>query len=134
MNKTLFLAAIIGVSALGAAAYAGDKASDHFSRFDKDGDGKVAVSELDARHKDFLAEADKDGDGFITKDEMRASHEARRSEHMARMFPDANNDGSVSRREYEDAVRDRFNELDKNGDGLIAKEEMGEHHMRRGRH
>ncbi|MEK7266360.1 MAG: hypothetical protein AAB227_09710 [Pseudomonadota bacterium] len=135
MKKTLIIAAILGASALGAAAYAKDKGGDHFSRFDKDGDGKIAISELDGRHKEFLAEADKDGDGYVTKDEMKAAHEARRSEHKARMFPDANNDGSVSRREFEDAARERFTELDVNGDGLIAQDEMDEHHeKRRGHH
>ncbi len=136
MKKTyILLAAILGASAIGAAAYANGPGGDHFSRFDKDGDGKVAVSELDARHKEFLAGADKNGDGFITKDEMKAMHEARKGEHEARMFPDADNDGSVSRREFEDAARERFNEIDQNGDGLITKEEMGDHHgMRRGHH
>lgn len=135
MKKTLIFAAALAAAAFGAAANAKDKGGDHFSRFDRDGDGRIAVSELDARHKEFLAEADKDGDGFVTKDEMRAAHEARRSDHMARMFPDANKDGSVSRREFEDAARERFNEIDKNGDGLISKEEMGDHRgMRRGHH
>jgi len=135
MQNKIIIAAILGASAAGAAAYAKGPGGDHFSRFDKDGDGKVAISELDERHKEFLAAADKDGDGYVTKDEMKAMHESFRAEHEARMFPDGNNDGSVSRREFEDAARDRFNELDKNGDGLISKEEMGEHRgMRHGRH
>ena len=133
MKKTLILAAILGASAIGAAASAKGPGGDHFSRFDEDGDGKVAVSELDARHKEFLAEADKDGDGNITKDEMKAFHEARMDDHKARMFPDANNDGKVSRREFEDAARDRFNEIDENGDCLLTEEEMEDHHgMMRG--
>lgn len=134
MKKTLIIAAILGVSAIGAAAYAKGPDGDHFSRFDEDGDGKVAISELDARHKEFLAGADKDGDGYITKDEMKALHETRKGEHMARMFPDANNDGKVSRREFEDASREHFNKLDKDGDGLISKEEMEDHHGMRGHH
>lgn len=132
MKKTLILAAILGASAIGAAAYAKGPGGDHFSRFDEDGDGKVAVSELDARHKEFLAGADKDGDGYITKEEMKALHEAHKSDRKARMFPDANNDGKVSRREFEDATREHFNKLDKDGDGLLTEEEMAEHHGRRG--
>ncbi len=127
MKKTIILAAILGASAIGAAANAKGPKGDHFSRFDKDGDGKVAVSELDARHKQFIGEADKDGDGFITKDEMKSFHESRMAEHKARRFPDANNDGKVSRREFEDAARDRFSEMDKDGDGLLTEEEMGDH-------
>lgn len=129
MKKALIFAGIAGAAVMTAAASAhGGKGErgDHFARFDKDGDGKVAVSEIDERHRDFIAKADADGDGFITKDEMKSMHEARREEHMARMFPDANNDGKVSRREFEDAARDHFAKLDKNGDGLITKEEMAD--------
>lgn len=129
MKKSLIFAGLAGAAVMTAAASAhGGKGErgDHFARFDKDGDGKVAVSEIDARHKDFIARADADADGFITRDEMKAMHEARREERMARHFPDANNDGKVTRREFEDAARDRFAELDKNGDGLITKEEMAD--------
>lgn len=133
MKKTLILAAILGASAI-SAAHAKGPGGDHFSRFDEDGDGKVAVSELDARHKEFLADADKDGDGYITKDEMKALHETHKAEHKARMFPDANNDGKVSRREFEDATREHFNKLDKDGDGLLTEEEMEDHRGMRGHH
>ncbi len=133
MTKKLALAVILGVATIGAAAYAKGPKGD-FSRFDKDGDGKVAISELDARHKEFLAKADKDGDGYVTKDEMDALHKDRMAEHQARRFPDANNDGSVDRREFEDAAREKFDKLDANGDGLISKEEMDAQrgHHRRG--
>lgn len=134
MKKTLVFAAILAASAVGAAADAKGPGDDHFSRFDEDGDGKVSVSELDARHQEFLAGADKDGDGFITKEEMKALHETHKAEHKTRMFPDANNDGKVSRREFEDAARDHFNELDQNGDGLIGEDEMEDHHGMRGHH
>lgn len=130
--KTL-IALTIAAGTLGAAAYAGD-AKGRFDRFDKDGDGKVAVAELDERHREFVAKADKDGDGFVTEAEMTAMHEARRAEFEARRFPDANNNGSVDRREYEDAARARFAELDANGDGLLSKDEMPDHSRRKRHH
>jgi Ca2+-binding EF-hand superfamily protein len=128
----MILALTIAAGALGAAAHAGGPGA-RFDRFDKDGDGKVAIADLDQRHKEFVAKADKDGDGYLTKDEMEAFHEARMAEREARRFPDANNNGTVDRREFEDAARARFTELDVNGDGLISKDEMPDrrHGMRR---
>ena len=133
MKINLVLAVILGSAVFGAAALAKGPKGD-LSRFDQDGDGKVAVSELDAHHKEMMARADKDGDGVISKDEMKAMHEDRWAEHKARMFPDADNDGAVSLREFEDAARARFKDLDKNGDGEITKEEMadGRHGRRHG--
>jgi len=136
MKRTIAAAALIlGSAALAAPAFAKEP-EDHLSRLDKDGDGKVSVSELDARHKEFLGNADADGDGYITAEEMRAMHEKRMAEHKKRRFPDANNDGVVDRREFEDAARERFNEMDANGDGLISEDEMPDHrggHHKRGR-
>ncbi len=124
--KTI-LALTTAAGALVAVAYAGSSKG-HFSRFDKDGDGKVAIGDLDTSHKEFIAKADKDGDGFITEAEMKAMHEARMAEHEARRFPDANKNGSVDRREFEDAARTRFADLDQNGDGLLTADEMADHH------
>lgn len=127
MTHKLTLAAILAAAAVGGVAYAGGPRGD-FSRFDEDGDGKVAVDEIDAHHKEFIAKADADGDGFITKDEMDAMHKTRRAEMKARRFPDANGDSKVDRREFEDAARSRFDELDANGDGLLTEDEMEKHH------
>lgn len=132
MRSTLALTLLASLAATGTAAAGGRDR--HFSRIDKDGDGKVAVSELDAHHREFLGKADADGDGFVTREEMRALRQAMKAEHEARRFPDANNNGVVDRREFEDAARVRFTELDKNGDGLISRDELPEHRRGMRRH
>ena len=38
--------------------------------------------------------------------------------------PDKNNDGKISQREYMDAVTETFNQLDKNKDGMLTREEI----------
>lgn len=120
-NKRLLTAAAMAAALGCGVALAGPG---KWSKADKDGDGKVAVSEIDERHREFIARADADRDGFITEDEMRALRDAKRAELKAKMFPDANKDGFVDRREFEDAARDRFAEIDGNGDGRISEDEM----------
>ncbi|MEZ5895007.1 MAG: hypothetical protein R3C51_01280 [Parvularculaceae bacterium] len=137
------LTAVIAASAvsigLGVAAE-GDSARDgRFSRFDADGDGKVAVSELDEKHKAFIEKADADNDGYITQDEMKTLRDERRSERQARRFPDANGDGAVDWSEYEASAKERFDKLDADGDGSLSQDEMGKgsrdgHKGRRGHH
>jgi Ca2+-binding EF-hand superfamily protein len=130
VNKGLMTTAAIAIAMAGGVALAGPG---KWAKADKDGDGKVAVSEIDERHREFIAKADADKDGFITEAEMDALHEAKKAEMKARVFPDANKDGFVDRREFEDAARERFAEIDKNGDGRISEDEMRAHHPR-GRH
>lgn len=130
MNRLIAPVLIVSALAFSAAFAKGPKGD--FSRFDADGDGKVAIAEIEGRAREFVSAADADKDGYITKDEMEAFHQSRRAEREARRFPDADNDGYVSRREFEDAARIRFDELDANGDGLISRDEAPEHHGRRG--
>lgn len=120
-NKGLAAAGAIALMLAGGAALAGPG---KWSKADKDGDGKVAVSEIDENHRAFIAKADADKDGFITEDEMEALRKAKRSEMQAKRFPDADKNGFVDRREYEDAARARFAELDKDGDGRLSEDEM----------
>lgn len=133
MKRTFLVSTLILAAAVagGAAIAKGPEGGPRDGmRFDKDGDGKISVEELDARQKEFIAKADADGDGFITKDEMKALHEARRAERQARRFPDSNGDGVVDAGEWNAAMQERFTKLDKNGDGVISQEEM----QKNGRH
>lgn len=127
MIKQGIAAATAIVALIGGVAHAGPG---RFAKADKDGDGKVSVSELDQRHREFLAKADADKDGFISEAEMEAFHEAKKAEMKAKMFPDADKNGYVDRREFDDAARARFTELDKNGDGRLTEDEMRAGHRR----
>lgn len=129
-NKGLAAAGAMALALAGGAALAGPG---KWTKADKDGDGKVAISEIDENHRDFIAKADADKDGFITEAEMEALRETKKAEIKAKLFPDADKDGFVDRREYDDAARARFAELDKNGDGRLSEDEMRAGH-RHGHH
>jgi Ca2+-binding EF-hand superfamily protein len=85
-----------GASAEGARRH--DPAS-FVQRFDKNGNGKVEISELPEKMQKWLASADTDRDGSITVEELKASREARRTE--------------------------MFNKADKNHDGALSADEVG---------
>ncbi|MEZ5920930.1 MAG: hypothetical protein R3C60_06215 [Parvularculaceae bacterium] len=129
MKRTFLVSTLVLAAAVAGGAAVAKSPKDGM-RFDKDGDGKISVEELDARQKEFIAKADADGDGFITKDEMKTFREARRAEMQARRFPDGNGDGVVDASEWNAAMQERFTKLDKNGDGVISQDEM----EKKGRH
>jgi Ca2+-binding EF-hand superfamily protein len=97
------------------------------AHFDKNGDGKLQVSELPARMLKRLGKADADGDGVITSTEYTAQIEAARDARKARM--DTDHDGKISDAERaaarESRMKARFSHIDKNNDGQIEPGEAG---------
>ncbi|MEM9617555.1 MAG: hypothetical protein AAF936_06305 [Pseudomonadota bacterium] len=131
MNKFLIASAAgLGLSMIAAGAYAGQgKGGKRWDRLDINGDGKITAEELSERQSELIANADTDGDGAITKDEMKAYHEARRAEWREKNNPDTNGDGVIDRTEFIASAQERFDRMDKNGDGVISEDER----PRRGR-
>jgi len=132
--KRLHAAIIIaGIGFAAAPAFAGERGDRMWDKMDKDGDGQIALSELNDRHREFFEAADADGNGAITREEMKAHHQARRAERDARRFPDADGDGVVSKAEYDAKADERFAKLDANGDGMLSEDEMKDGHHWRGK-
>src|SRR5262245_45757793 len=109
---------------------------DLFRALDSDNDGKLSKAEL-ARAVDVLMKYDKNGDGVLTREELadglRASlppgapqppgfppGDGRFLEAMIQRM-DKNGDGKLSKDEVPDMLRERFDELDKNKDGLLDR-------------
>ena len=131
--KKLIMASAVGLalSLIAMAAYAAPgKGGKHFDRMDSNGDGKVTAEELSERQAELIANADSDGDGALTKDELKAYRKGKRAERRAKHNPDANGDGVIDRTEFIIAAQERFDRMDKNGDGLISEDER----RKRGRH
>jgi len=137
MKKILIVAAA-GLGVTMTAAYAGHgngqgRGDARWEKLDVNGDGKVTAEEMTEAHTDLIEKADSDGDGAITKDEMKAYHEARRAEWRAKHNPDKNDDGVIDRTEFINAAQERFDRMDKNGDGVISEDEQKRRGHRRHR-
>lgn len=105
-----------------------------FAKFDKDGDGRVLVSELpEGRHREHLVKADLDKDGAITLAEMTAAHEKmgeKMKEMKEAMFAkaDKNGDGKLAESEVEAEHWQHIKVADLDGDGLLTKAELESAH------
>ncbi|WP_156840731.1 EF-hand domain-containing protein [Novosphingobium aquimarinum] len=125
------------------------KADAMFARMDANNDGKIDQADREARQADrkakMFAAMDADGNGAISRDEFM-SHErphrrmgkndgdnrdarwgGKRGHRggmmaMAKMA-DTNNDGAISKAEFEAAHAKHFAMMDGNGDGRVTKEE-----------
>ena len=127
--------AVAGAALLAATAYAAEgrgegRGGGHWDKMDVNGDGELSADEMDAKTAEFLSKADTDGNGAISKAEIKAFHEARRAERKEARNPDKNGDGVVDRTEYLNAAQERFDKMDKDGNGVISEDEQ---RQRRGR-
>jgi hypothetical protein len=129
--------AVAGAALLAATAYAGEGKGrghgGHWDKMDVNGDGEITADEMNGKSAEFLAAADTDGNGAVSKDEMKAFHEAKRAEHRAKRNPDKNGDGLVDKTEYINAAQERFDKMDKDGNGVLSEDEQ-HREGRRGHH
>ena len=107
-----------------------------FAILDRDRDGKLSRRELEAAGS-ILARLDRDKDGSVSKREIAAaasdkapsSRSSRErdsrggiSSYAKRL--DKNNDGKITREEASGPIKERFDRLDEDGDGILKVEDI----------
>ncbi|MBO9476650.1 EF-hand domain-containing protein [Shimia sp. R11_0] len=131
MRNFLIGSALVSFSLLAAPTLA---AADDW---DMDADGTITWAEVEETRKRIFETFDKDGDGALDNAEYTAFDEARAAEAesnptslakravagLSRANTDLNLDGRVTRAEMDTAMRAWFDNIDKDGDGVITKGE-----------
>lgn len=114
-NKLTGSALIVATVLMGAAAFAQDQQGPEgrgmgpmfdFSTLDADKDGKVTKAELDAQKTARFTEADTNKDGKLSAEELTAARDAMIAKRKA------------------DRLADMVAKMDKDGDGMIAIDEL----------
>jgi Ca2+-binding EF-hand superfamily protein len=103
---------------------------------DANNDGNITREEFLARPTQMFDRLDADDDGVISASERPQRRErGERGERPARVNPDTNNDGQLSRAEYAAMGATMFERLDANNDGRVTQEEAtaARQHRRGGR-
>ena len=119
--------ALIALAVCGSAAAGGPP--------DANGDGKVTVSELQAKRADSMMKADTDRDGRISKAEFavmiqkrtaRTGQPPKGDPDKAFQRMDVNGDGFITRAELDQQTAQRFAKLDTAHTGFITVDQL--HH------
>jgi len=78
------------------------------------------------RAYEFLYKLDKNKDGKLDADELKAGRELVVKERVEGILKrlDADKDGKISRKEAKGLIKDHFDDLDRNKDGFVDKDEL----------
>ena len=96
-------------------------AEDILPKLDKNRDGKVSKKEYTSAVSKTFDKLDKSRDGSITRDEL--GHMDKKDQETFIKENDADGDGIIIKKEFEQAAAKRFRQLDKNRNGFIGKDE-----------
>jgi hypothetical protein len=133
-TKSLVIAA--GALALVALPSAlADDVAGKIKRLDNNGDGRVTQEEHAEVARTSFGKLDSNSDGVLNADEISSAKEKKHSklkfwakdddgEHAKLSECDQNNDGQITRAEYEASKEAMFTSLDANHDGALTEQEL----------
>jgi Ca2+-binding EF-hand superfamily protein len=98
-------------------------------RYDANKDGKITQQEIDQNRAAWIAEFDTDKDLALTLQEFERLWLKARHLQMVRAFQmfDRDGDGKVTLEEYQRPLAEMVEEHDRNGDGVLSKEDRPRH-------
>lgn len=141
MKTSILNGMLIGGLLCSPLAMAHGDGSDRFLRFfDTNKDGVVTQAEFEAAMQTRFQHMDADHDGTVSQQEFMSYLKQRRQEHKQDRLKamDQNQDGKVSKAEYlayqAQKAETRFARLDRNHDGVLGVDEIGNGHRRHNGH
>ncbi len=140
-----FLISATAATILATSAFAGSHGgavpgAKFLDEWDQNADGQVTVEEAASRRSDIFASFDENNDGVLSAEEYAFFDAARENAHGADAgnggerkaaagftlaFNDVDGDGSVTLEEFLGKSADWLALLDRNGDGVVTKDDFG---------
>lgn len=145
-NKTLLALAALALTAVGVGAIADIASADEggggwrgryghggvmrnfTERYDANKDGKVSQEEIDSNRIEWFGTFDTDKNGSLTLKEFEALWLEAHRKQMVREFQklDPNGDAAITLDEYKEPLSRFVANRDRNGDGVVSKEDRPE--------
>ena len=106
------------------------------SRYDTNGDDKISQEEIDVNRAENLAKFDTNNDGKLSLNEFQALWLKHNHERMVRSFQrfDKDGDAEVTVDEYKQPLERFVQRHDRNGDGVVSREDRRKRHGMKRRH
>jgi Ca2+-binding EF-hand superfamily protein len=131
-SKIILAAALVGgaalatVPAIAGGGHRGPGGPNLIQQFDTNDDGKLTQAEIDAARQARVTEFDADKNGALSLEEYQALWLDAMQRAMVRAFQahDADGDGSVTIVEFQARFADIVEDLDRNGDGELTRDEL----------
>ena len=113
----------------GKGGHMGMMARQMMERYDADKDGKLSQEEIDQNRGSWHGEFDGDKNATLSLDEFKSLWLKAKQDVMVREFQsfDRDGNGQVTLDEYKQPMASMVTDMDKNGDGVLSRDDRPKH-------